>query len=89
MNRLKSLSRSPNIPRFTYVYNIEYHYAQINSDTKEEQNGDKTPLDIQELCSTFKECYPNSLLCVLLMKKSFSDESVGGTFWVCLNRKEM
>lgn len=85
MYRLKALSRSSNFPRFTYVYNIEYHYAQINNQSAEKDNQKREPLDLKELCSVFKECYPKSLLCVLLMKKSFSNDGMGGQFLVLLN----
>lgn len=87
MNRLRSLSKSPKLPRFTYIYNIEYHFTEVNgSSTKDEA---KEPLDLQQLCSVFDECYPSSLLCVLLMKKSFSEETVGGQFLVHLNTKQL
>lgn len=78
------------MPRFTYIYNIEYHFAQINEKKSncEKSTTKEDKIDLEELCSIFKESYPNSLLCVLLMDEEDSDANVVGTFYVYLNTNE-
>ena len=97
MVRLKSLSNSPNLPKFTYIYNIEYHFSEIPSNPKQKQKQkqqedksetEKQRLDLKQLCSTYKDCYKNSLLCVLLMKKTFNEDPIGGKLLIMLNVDE-
>ena len=78
------------MPRFTYIYNIEYHFTQINEKRKsdDKSTSKENKIDLEELCSVFKESYPNSLLCVLLMNEEDSDANVAGTFYVYLNTNE-
>ena len=87
--RLKSISKSSNLPRFTYIYNIEYHFTQINNKTvnKEKSTKNEKKLDLEELCCIYKENYTNSLLCVLLVDDEESDGNIVGTFYIYLNTK--
>ena len=86
---MKSISKSSNLPRFTYIYNIEYHFTQINNKTVNNDKSTKNEkkLDLEELCCMYKECYTNSLLCVLLIDDEESDGNNIGTFYVYLNTK--
>ena len=65
---MKALAKGPTIPRFTYVYGVDYSFHEIN--VKEAKEGKKTeePLDLKELVEVFRTNYSNSMLCVLLMK---------------------
>ena len=81
VRKLETIGRSPRPAKFVYVYGVEYHFAEINA-ANEEKEKSANQLSLEKLLSAFDENYPNSLLCVLLMKKSFSDSPVAGQFIV-------
>lgn len=81
---MKALAKGPTVPRFTYVYGVEYSFHEINvkeaKQAKETKQAKKTeePLDLKELVEAFRANYSNSMLCVLLMKPG--DGEVAGHF---------
>ena len=84
---MKALAKGPTVPRFTYVYGVEYSFHEINvkeakqaKEAKETKQAKKKeePLDLKELVEAFRANYSNSMLCVLLMKPG--DGEVAGHF---------
>lgn len=81
VNKLKAIARSPNPAKFVYVHGVEYHFAEINSGKEKKERKENT-LSLEELLTSYDASFSNSLLCVLLMKKSFSEDAVAGQFLV-------
>lgn len=82
--KVKSLSRSSNLPLFTYVFGTEYHFVEVNK-VDPEKKSCESPLDLNEFMNMFKSCYKDCLLCLLVMKSDSDESTVGGRFYVYLN----
>ena len=76
--RLKALAKGPNIPRFTYVYGVDYSFPEINAKASSLSKKTEEPLDLKELVEVFRANYSNSMLCLLLMKPG--EGEVAGRF---------
>ena len=91
--KLRTLGNSSRIPYFIYSFSSEYHFTEIGEkkDKQLHQQPAITSLSSQErlnaieLLEMFKECYKNSLLCLLVMKRSFDESAVGGRLYIYLN----
>ena len=81
--RLKALAKGPNIPRFIYVYGVDYAFPEINAKESKEAKKTEEPLDLKELVQVFRANYENSLLCLLLMKPG--EGEVAGQFIPIVN----
>ena len=92
--KLRILGNSSRIPYFTYSFSSEYQFAEIG-EKKDRKSSQQTAipsslspqerLSANELLEMFKECYKNSLLCLLVMKRSFDESAVGGRLYIYLN----
>ena len=82
--KVRSLSRSTNLPLFTYVFGAEYHFAEVNQ-VDPIKKSCESPLDLNEFMEMFKSYYKECLLCLLVMKSDFDESAIGGRFYVSLN----
>ena len=86
--KLRTLGNSARIPYFVYAFASEYHFAEIGGNGMNSQASPENHLDVKELLEMFKECYKNSLLCLLVMKRTFDDSAVGGRLYIYLNSEK-
>ena len=82
--KVRSLSRSSNLPLFTYVFGAEYHFTEVNQ-VGPDKKSCESPLDLNDFMEMFKSCYKECLLCLLVMKSDLDESAIGGRFYVTLN----
>ena len=93
ITKLRTLGNSSRIPYFTYSFSSEYYFTEIGGKkegkSSQQPNTTSSPsqerLNAKELLEMFKECYKNSLLCLLVMKRTFDESAIGGRLYIYLN----